>query len=155
MWNIIQAIASTVDATMATLMTFINVVFFIGFSKTPLIPSYTVYAIGFYMRLSSSIGFMFTRACTSVSNIRVGFKRVNDFLLADELFDKREKLVGGEVAVNVDKLNFRWKKDEGFGLRDISMKINKGEFVAIVGPVGSGKVVIKCFIIKKSRFIIY
>jgi ABC-type bacteriocin/lantibiotic exporter with double-glycine peptidase domain len=125
---------------MATIMIFINVVFFMSFTSLPLLPTYTVYAIGFYQRLSNSLGFKFTRAFTGVSNLKVSFDRINEFLHLEELVDRREKPADSKTAVQMDNLSFCWSEDDGFGINNLSMKVRKGEFVSIVGPVGSGKV---------------
>jgi ABC-type transport system involved in cytochrome bd biosynthesis fused ATPase/permease subunit len=71
----------------------------------------------------------------------VGLTRLDELLLKEELVDKRIKLEEDDkIAVQIDDLNFSWMANEGFGLKNFSMKVKKGEFVAIVGPVGSGKV---------------
>lgn len=125
---------------MATLMSFLNISFFIAFAGIPLVPSFIVFSIGFYMRLCNSVGFNFSRAVVSVVNFRVSAKRVGDFLLMKEL-DMRpvDEPNDQELAIKIDNLNFSWKQDE-FSLKNINVQVKKGDFVSIVGPVGSGKV---------------
>lgn len=127
---------------MATLMSFLNISFFITFAGIPLIPSYIVFSIGFYMRLCNSVGFNFSRAVVSVINFRVSSKRVEEFLLMKELDLKSVSTMSNPiVAIKMENLNFSWKQDE-FSLKNINIEVKKGDFVSIVGPVGSGKVIL-------------
>ncbi len=125
---------------MATLMTLVNVVFFIYFTDLQLLPSYVVYALGFYQRLCHSIGFMFSRAFIQLSNALVSLNRVNEFLLSKELADSRLAPKDNQTAVEMKSFNFSWTDENEFAIKDISFRVSKGELAAIVGPVGSGKV---------------
>jgi hypothetical protein len=92
-------------------MTFLNIYFFIKFTKIDLIPSFIVYAIGFYMRLCNSSGFNFTRAYITLINFKVGAKRITDFLLIKELQENRiEKDKSSRCAVQIERLNYSWSK---------------------------------------------
>nr|APD26517.1 ATP-binding cassette transporter subfamily C member 4 X1 protein [Brachionus koreanus] len=147
--NLVQSLTATIDTIMATLMSFLNISFFIAFAGIPLVPSFIVFSIGFYMRLCNSVGFNFSRAIVSVVNFRVSAKRVGDFLLMKEL-DMRQvpEPSDQELAIKIDNLNFSWKQDE-FSLKNINIEVKKGDFVSIVGPVGSGKKLIE-FTFKSS-----
>ena len=93
-------------------MTFLNIYFFINFSQTALIPSFIVYAIGFYMRLCNSIGFNFTRSFLTTVSYSVSARRITDYLMIKELEDKRvvnEKDVGN-LAVEIENFNYTWDK---------------------------------------------
>ena len=137
----LQSFTVSIDAAMTTIMTLVNIAFFIRFANLPLLPSFIVYAIGFYMRLCNSVGFNFSRAFITVVNMKVSVDRLKKFLLIKELEDKRKDLGSSFVAVEMQNFNYSWKKDQ-FSIKNISMQINKGDFAAIVGPVGSGKVVL-------------
>jgi len=50
-----------------------------------------------------------------------------------------DKFKGSEVAVEINGGNFRWDSTEEATLHHIQLKIKKGQFVVIVGAVGSGK----------------
>ncbi len=43
------------------------------------------------------------------------------------------------MSIVFKNVSFSYKKEAGYVLKDINLKINKGEFVSIVGPNGSGK----------------
>ena len=124
---LLLSIISTIDATLATMMTFINIVFFIFFTKFPLLPSYAVYSIGFYYRLSVSVGFMFTRAFVQCTNMKVSLNRIRDFLILNELEDKRKFEEGTNLAVRLENFSFKWKEADEFALRDVSLTVNKGK----------------------------
>lgn len=53
----------------------------------------------------------------------------------------RAKSYPGELSGNIEvrHVNFRYRPDTPLVLRDVSLKVNAGRFVAIVGPSGSGK----------------
>lgn len=109
--NLLQSASATIDTIMATLMTFVNIAFFVGFTNVPLIPSYIVFSIGFYMRLCNSIGANFTRAITSLVNFRVSANRITEFLMLEEL-DQNQIAHPNDLitAVSIKDFNFEWKK---------------------------------------------
>ncbi|MFH1111283.1 MAG: ATP-binding cassette domain-containing protein [Planctomycetota bacterium] len=43
------------------------------------------------------------------------------------------------AMISLDRFSWRYSNSESWGLRDISFRIESGEFVTIVGPSGSGK----------------
>jgi ABC-type bacteriocin/lantibiotic exporter with double-glycine peptidase domain len=140
---VLQSFTVTVDAAMTTIMTLINITFFINFAGQPLLPKFIVYAIGFYMRLCNSIGFNFTRAFITTINMKVSIDRVQEFLMIPELVDERRvanAVSDKKLAVQMDHFSYKWNNEDDFGIKDASLRINKGEFAGIVGPVGSGKV---------------
>jgi ABC-type siderophore export system fused ATPase/permease subunit len=124
---------------MATMVTLLNIVFFISFADKPLLPTYTVFAIGFYMRLCNTIGFNFTRALTYLTGFKVSCKRLENFLLLKELpaiLDKSEQNSKEDksVAICMKDFSFAWKKETGFSLDDINLTVNFGKlsFVVII-----------------------
>jgi ABC-type multidrug transport system fused ATPase/permease subunit len=126
---------------MATLMTLINVVFVINLTTNPLVPSLIVYALSFYQRLCYTMGFMFSSAFTKLIHAWVSLDRMKEFLLAEEINDMRQTPRDSRTAIQMDKFSFKWKKEDNSGIDNVSIKVNKGELVALVGPVGSGKVI--------------
>jgi ABC-type bacteriocin/lantibiotic exporter with double-glycine peptidase domain len=125
---------------MTTIMTLINITFFVNYTNLELLPKFIVYAIGFYMRLCNSIGFNFTRAFITTINMKVSIERVREFLLYQELVDERRIASDNNLAVKLERFNYKWKEDDDFSIKNASLRVNKDEFAAIVGPVGSGKV---------------
>ncbi|CCD69448.1 ABC-type glutathione-S-conjugate transporter [Caenorhabditis elegans] len=71
----------------------------------------------------------------SVSNTRL-----KEFFAAEEM-SPQTSISHGETdsAIEVENGLFSWSSDEDPTLREISFKIQKGQLVAIVGKVGSGK----------------
>ena len=113
--NILQAINATVDTSMATIMTLVSVVIFITFTRQPIVPTFTVFSIGFYMRLCNTMGFNFTRALTGLVNARVSIKRLDKFLLNEELATLRKPNVGRVIkkkplGVEMRNFNYHWSE---------------------------------------------
>lgn len=135
---------------MSTLITLVNITCFLHFTNAPLVPSFVVFSIGFYMRLCNSIGFNFTRAMNTFINGLVSCRRVNSFLLQQELdlssFTNCKQESEDMVSISVKGMNFDWNhetgdlsKKDGFRLRDISFTASPGDLITVVGPVASGK----------------
>lgn len=138
--NLLQAVSATIDTTVATIMNLMNIAFFITFLDKMLTPSYIVFSVGFYQRLCNTVGFKFTRAVTSLVNYSVSVKRLNEFLLMEEIDSSLIKLPKDEnTTLSIKNLEYKWSPD-GFSLKHINIEAKKGDFIAIVGPVGAGKV---------------
>jgi hypothetical protein len=108
--NMLASLSATIDTVMATLMTFVNIAFFLGYLSSPLLPSYMVFSIGFYMRLCASMGMNFTRALTMSVNYFISAKRINQFLLLKEFshsVSSTEKK-SQTNAIEVENLGYKW-----------------------------------------------
>lgn len=71
--------------------------------------------------------------------LNVSITRIRELLLKDEL--KGEDISHeptAEYALTIDNISFGWSKNEA-ALKDISLRVKKGQLVAIIGKVGSGK----------------
>lgn len=45
-----------------------------------------------------------------------------------------------DVSISIQNASYSWDKDgEDFNLQDVSLNIKKGQLVAVVGRIGSGK----------------
>ena len=75
----------------------------------------------------------------SLSNVALYFQNLRDF------FDYESKVVSGEKeagefeSIEFKNVSFKYPSAKKYSLRNINLKINKGETVAIVGVNGAGK----------------
>jgi ABC-type multidrug transport system fused ATPase/permease subunit len=80
---------------------------------------------------------------TMMIQYKVSLDRIEKFLLEDEIREEDVKRVPSEnsdVRVQVQDGNFSWKASgTDLSLRNVNLRINRGEKVAVCGPVGSGK----------------
>ncbi|XP_076338586.1 multidrug resistance-associated protein 1-like isoform X2 [Tachypleus tridentatus] len=71
---------------------------------------------------------------------RISLKRLKDFLICEEL---DESVIGNNTSkgetITMDKGSFSWSKEGEPVLKNVSLHVKKGQLVAIVGQVGSGK----------------
>jgi subfamily B ATP-binding cassette protein MsbA len=82
----------------------------------------------------------FTVAIYNVQKGRASLDRIDKILLADEVIkDPLSPVEKSEFKSEIvyDDIRFKYQKDEV--LKGISLKIKKGETIALVGPSGSGK----------------
>ena len=76
----------------------------------------------------------------SVAQIRPTLEMVKPLLeTVPEITEDKEVLTNLSGAVELNNITFRYSEDMPLVLDDISLKINPGEYVAIVGKTGCGK----------------
>lgn len=99
-----------------------------------------------YFALASQLIPPIKQITTSYSNIQKGVaseERIDKILLADDLIhDKADAVALEEFKNNIEYKNVSFayhKGDEGYVLKNIDLKIEKGKMIALVGQSGSGK----------------
>ncbi|XP_023230038.1 multidrug resistance-associated protein 4-like, partial [Centruroides sculpturatus] len=88
--------------------------------------------------------FLFSRAADCAAEVLVSLKRLQDFLLLQEKDDETLKAVEDskiltEYGIRMNNVTATWKKEAYPTLKDISINVQPGELLTVIGPVGSGK----------------
>jgi len=85
------------------------------------------------------------QACTSLLDCLVSWDRLEALFLWEETtpcltyHEDPYQAPQRKYSVELRKCSFAWSRDDHPVLRDIDFRAKKGEFIVIVGPVGSGK----------------
>ena len=103
-------------------------------------------AISDYMAFNSAYG-MVMGAFASLASIAIVFSRIKPVLsLAKPILDTPPETEGSRKVITelrgnieLDDVTFRYEKNSPPIIKGLSMKIKKGEYVAVVGPSGCGK----------------
>ncbi|XP_067132222.1 ATP-binding cassette sub-family C member 4-like [Centruroides vittatus] len=87
---------------------------------------------------------IFSHGVNYAAEVLVSLKRFQDFLLLQEKDDKTLKAVAEseiltEYGVWMNNVTATWKKETYPTLNDISINVQPGELLTVIGPVGSGK----------------
>jgi ATP-binding cassette, subfamily C (CFTR/MRP), member 4 len=139
--HVIRTVASVIFSVLPGLITYTSISFLYLFTDLPLLPSYIVLAMSFYMTLSINMGVLFVRGLQTLICANVSAKRVKDFLLEQEMIKvKFEPADVPEIIAN--KLCTNWSpehEETGFSLDNLTFEVKPNQLVAIIGPTGSGK----------------
>ena len=130
-----------IDTILPSSITFTSITFFIYFTNLPLLPTYIVLAMSYYLKVSSSIGYFFTQEVTMLIGANVSVNRIQSYLLKDEV-KKNNSLKPVEFPkIILKNLTASWSDQENkeFKLKNLNFEVNKNELTAIIGPVGAGK----------------
>ncbi|XP_023230048.1 multidrug resistance-associated protein 4-like [Centruroides sculpturatus] len=87
----------------------------------------------------------FSQALNFVAEVLVSLKRIQDFLLFQEKQEKTLKVVdenenSNEYGIWMNDVTATWKKETHPTLNNMTVKVQPGELLTVIGPVGSGKV---------------
>ncbi|CAH1980241.1 unnamed protein product [Acanthoscelides obtectus] len=105
-----------------------------------------VYTMTTFFRLLNSVTMFFPQAITSSCEVYVSVKRIEKFLLYEEIeprFREDQRLSDDEkshIGINLKNASIKWRKDAtDYILENITMEAGSRRLTVIVGSVGSGK----------------
>uniref|UniRef100_F6T8N6 Uncharacterized protein n=1 Tax=Ciona intestinalis TaxID=7719 RepID=F6T8N6_CIOIN len=131
-----------ISSRLLNLFTFITFVLLGGH----LTPSKVFSAIALYNVLRTSMGLFFPLAIEKLSESLISLKRIQNFLMLDEIDDDLQGLPpksSKDCIVELTSFTAWWTEDEDSAnrptLEDITLKVKPGQLLAVIGPVGSGK----------------
>ena len=122
------------------LLGFISVLLLNGTNPTKIMTVLGVFVTGIF-RLIPSLNKLisgFQNMKFYNSSISIIF---NEISLKDEYFDSQlssDRMVFAE-SIEIKNLNFKYSEELGYSLKQINLKIEKGQTIGFVGPSGSGK----------------
>lgn len=130
-----------------TLITFVTIALCtkVGVDKI-MLGTLSVGALQAFIRYVWQVNQPLTQITQLAPNIQASFSaldRILDYLDEPEMSHEHESIHNNEYrgSVTFEKVSFGYKADHMI-LKDISVEINPGEMVAIVGPTGAGKTTI-------------
>ena len=82
--HILSAINSLFENDLSCFITYLSVTVFVTCMRIPFVPSYLVFAMGYYARLCTTVGFYLSRAITMCMGALVSLRRYEEFLLCNE-----------------------------------------------------------------------
>jgi ATP-binding cassette subfamily B protein len=93
-------------------------------------------AAGFHAPLTSLV-----HTAMSLESVRAYLERVNEVLAAAPEQDRRKTRQAPRLSgrISIEQVSFRYGDKSPLVVRDVSLEIHPGQFVAIVGRTGSGK----------------
>ena len=116
---------------------------FEGEKTIEFLPSLSIFAISF-VRFMPSLN----RILPSYQSIKFSYPALeiiyNDMFKLSKLIDKRKKInyftpVQNDILIDLEKVNFKYKKSNNFIIKNIKLKILKNSLIGIVGESGQGK----------------
>lgn len=119
----------------------------------PLIPSKVFASLGLFFLVQVDITDLMPRAIEYITRSYVSVKRLESFLLLPERVPTAEACLRPEVVLSINHGTFYWPlydeeimesmgaepQEQSAILEDINLEVFCGQFVMIIGPVGSGK----------------
>ncbi|KAK4879108.1 hypothetical protein RN001_007254 [Aquatica leii] len=93
----------------------------------------------FFASLSVTLTFLLPSALTCLGEVSVALKRINNFLLSDEI-NLEDLSLDKDYAVSITKASAKWHRSSKHNtITNIDVHINWGLLTTVIGPVGSGK----------------
>uniref|UniRef100_H2YL84 Uncharacterized protein n=1 Tax=Ciona savignyi TaxID=51511 RepID=H2YL84_CIOSA len=129
-----------VSSRLLNLVTFVTFIYLGG----ELTPSLVFSAVALYNVLRTSMGLFFPLAVEKLSESLISLKRIQNYLMLDEIEDHRHKLPPKsyqDCGVELNDFTAWWTEASAnmATLQDITLKVEPGQLLAVIGPVGSGK----------------
>ncbi|RZS03514.1 hypothetical protein BHM03_00033697 [Ensete ventricosum] len=114
----------------------------------------TIFTVLATLRVMSEPVRMLPEVLSIMIQVKVSLDRINTFLHEDEIKEddvKRGHLQNSNLSVQLRNGVFCWEAGESIPtLENLNLTINKGEKVAVCGPVGSGKSSLLCAILGET-----
>lgn len=94
-----------------------------------------------YLGMFASPLFRLGNQITIISQSRISFDRFNEVLYATPTIQDNEDAIELDDVekIEINNLSFKYPLDEDYILKDINIKLNRGQTLGIVGKTGSGK----------------
>lgn len=100
----------------------------------------TIFTVLATLRVMSEPVRMLPEVLSIMIQVKVSLDRINVFLLEDEIKEedvKRNQLQDSNLSLQVQSGTFGWESIHT--LKNLNLTVNRGEKIAVCGPVGSGK----------------
>ncbi|CAH0557787.1 unnamed protein product [Brassicogethes aeneus] len=137
--SMLQATSVSLNLIMNRFAIYLCVITYVLFGNSP-DHQYVFVCTSFYGMLQSCLTNSLPKAITQMAEFRVSIKRLNKFLMLEEIHYKDTISKNKDIGVYIQGMSAKWAESSPDNvLNNIDFRVKSKELIGIIGPVGCGK----------------